>query len=89
LELVKGKTELKVYGWCLMTNHVYFLIGEGKEEGSDRSYDENFENRYTQSINWNSIINGVSNLTIASGAYGTAALVLSIISAPAGDAFPR
>jgi putative transposase len=32
LELVKGKTGLKVYGWCLMTNHVHLLIGEGKEE---------------------------------------------------------
>ncbi|SCZ05962.1 REP-associated tyrosine transposase [Alkaliphilus peptidifermentans] len=28
----KQKSDIKVYGWCLMGNHVHLLIGEGKEE---------------------------------------------------------
>lgn len=29
---VKIRSELKVYGWCLMSNHVHLLLGEGKED---------------------------------------------------------
>ena len=32
LDRYKKKCELKVYGWCLMGNHVHLLLGEGKEE---------------------------------------------------------
>ncbi len=28
----KLKTELKVYGWCLMSNHVHLLLREGNED---------------------------------------------------------
>lgn len=27
----KYKTELSVYGWCLMSNHVHLLLKEGNE----------------------------------------------------------
>jgi putative transposase len=32
LERYKKKVELKVYGWCLMGNHVHLLLQEGNEE---------------------------------------------------------
>ena len=32
LDRFKKKSELKVYGWCLMGTHVHLLLGEGKEE---------------------------------------------------------
>ncbi|WP_102344779.1 REP-associated tyrosine transposase [Bacillus sp. Marseille-P3661] len=32
LERYKNETELKVYGWCLMSNHVHLLLREGNEE---------------------------------------------------------
>ena len=32
LERYKKKSELKVYGWCLMSNHIHLLLQEGKEE---------------------------------------------------------
>ncbi|MDF2524712.1 MAG: hypothetical protein K0R31_2353 [Clostridiales bacterium] len=32
LERYKKKGELRVYGWCLMGNHVHLLLKEGKEE---------------------------------------------------------
>lgn len=32
LERYKSKTEIKIYGWCLMNNHIHLLIEEGKEE---------------------------------------------------------
>lgn len=32
LEKLKKKAEIKVYGWCLMGNHVHLLMGEGREE---------------------------------------------------------
>ena len=32
LERYKKKSKIKVYGWCLMDNHVHLLIEEGKEE---------------------------------------------------------
>lgn len=28
----KKKSDIKVYGWCLMGNHVHLLLGEGREE---------------------------------------------------------
>ena len=31
LDRYKMESKLKVYGWCLMGNHVHLLIGEGKE----------------------------------------------------------
>jgi putative transposase len=30
----KGKTEMNVYAWCLMSNHVHLLLKEGKEDVS-------------------------------------------------------
>lgn len=32
LEIYKEKIETKIYGWCLMNNHIHLLIKEGKEE---------------------------------------------------------
>lgn len=32
LDRYKKEIDLKVYGWCLMDNHVHLLLGEGKEE---------------------------------------------------------
>ena len=32
LERYKNKSKMKVYGWCLMGNHVHLLIGEGEED---------------------------------------------------------
>ncbi|ABR46355.1 protein of unknown function DUF1568 [Alkaliphilus metalliredigens QYMF] len=32
LDRYKVKTEIKIYGWCLMNNHMHLLIQEGKEE---------------------------------------------------------
>ena len=32
LKKVKSKTKIKVFGWCLMNNHVHLLIEEDKEE---------------------------------------------------------
>jgi REP element-mobilizing transposase RayT len=32
LERYKKKSEIMVYGWCLMGNHVHLLLQEGKEE---------------------------------------------------------
>jgi putative transposase len=32
LEKYKSKTGLKVYGWCLMGNHVHLLLEEGNED---------------------------------------------------------
>lgn len=32
LEKYKKPTEMSVYGWCLMGNHIHILIREGKEE---------------------------------------------------------
>jgi putative transposase len=32
LEKYKTISNLKVYGWCLMGNHLHLLIGQGKEE---------------------------------------------------------
>lgn len=32
LDRYKKKSEMKVYAWCLMGNHVHLLLGEGKEE---------------------------------------------------------
>lgn len=31
LERYRKKSKIKVYGWCLMGNHVHLLIGEGEE----------------------------------------------------------
>lgn len=31
LDRYKRKSEIKVYGWCLMGNHIHLLMGEGKE----------------------------------------------------------
>ena len=28
LDRYKGKSKMKVYGWCLMGNHVHLFIGE-------------------------------------------------------------
>ncbi|SNS15561.1 REP element-mobilizing transposase RayT [Anaerovirgula multivorans] len=28
----KVKSEIKIYGWCLMNNHIHLLVKEGKEE---------------------------------------------------------
>jgi putative transposase len=30
LEKYKKKTEIKIYGWCLMGNHIHLLLEEGK-----------------------------------------------------------
>jgi len=32
LEKCKKKAEIKVYGWCLMGNHIHLLLEEGNEE---------------------------------------------------------
>lgn len=32
LEKYKQKTEIEIYGWCLMDNHVHLLFKEGNEE---------------------------------------------------------
>jgi REP element-mobilizing transposase RayT len=32
LEKHKKQTAVKIYGWCLMGNHVHLLLGEGNEE---------------------------------------------------------
>ena len=32
LEKYKKKTEIKIYGWCLMGNHIHLLLEEGNEE---------------------------------------------------------
>ncbi|WP_330571508.1 transposase [Serpentinicella alkaliphila] len=32
LEKYKVKSAIKIYGWCLMNNHIHLLIEEGKEE---------------------------------------------------------
>lgn len=32
LERYKEKSQISVYGWCLMGNHVHLLLKEGKEE---------------------------------------------------------
>jgi REP element-mobilizing transposase RayT len=32
LDRYKRKSEIKVYGWCLMSNHIHLLFQEGKEE---------------------------------------------------------
>jgi len=32
LNKIKTTSEIKVYGWCLMGNHVHLLLGEGKED---------------------------------------------------------
>ena len=32
LNKIKATSEIKVYGWCLMGNHVHLLLGEGKED---------------------------------------------------------
>ncbi|RCX08178.1 REP element-mobilizing transposase RayT [Anaerobacterium chartisolvens] len=32
LDRYKKKSGVKVYGWCLMGNHVHLLLGEGKED---------------------------------------------------------
>lgn len=32
LERYKKQTETKIYGWCLMDNHIHLLLGEGNEE---------------------------------------------------------
>lgn len=32
LDRYKAKTNLKVYGWCLMNNHVHLLLEKGEEE---------------------------------------------------------
>ena len=32
IEKYKKQVEIKVYGWCLMSNHLHMLLGEGKEE---------------------------------------------------------
>ena len=35
LERYKKQTEIKIYGWCLMGNHIHLLFGEGNEELSN------------------------------------------------------
>ncbi len=35
IELAKGKSEISILAYCLMTNHVHMLIKEGKEEIGD------------------------------------------------------
>ncbi len=35
LEKYKKQSEIKIYAWCLMGNHIHLLIGEGNEEISD------------------------------------------------------
>ncbi|MCL6573768.1 MAG: transposase [Bacillus sp. (in: Bacteria)] len=32
LEKYKKQTGIKIYGWCLMGNHIHLLLGEGNEE---------------------------------------------------------
>ena len=32
IEKYKKQVEIIVYGWCLMSNHLHMLLGEGKEE---------------------------------------------------------
>ena len=32
LEKYTQKSAMKVYGWCLMDNHLHLLLGEGSEE---------------------------------------------------------
>jgi len=32
LEKYKKQTEVKIYGWCLMGNHIHLLLGEGNED---------------------------------------------------------
>lgn len=32
IDKYKRQCEIKIYGWCLMGNHVHLLLGEGKEE---------------------------------------------------------
>jgi putative transposase len=31
----KLKTKVKIYGWCLMSNHVHLLLREGNEDISN------------------------------------------------------
>lgn len=32
IERYKKQTEIKIYGWCLMGNHIHLLFGEGNED---------------------------------------------------------